>query len=141
MQQEIIKETFQLVSKRDDNVCIFLDGGSRGPSLALHAFPGDGGFLPYSDFDYYLSLATVNGSSVFLKMLDKCFENVCELDLIFHADATQQVLDDLVMGGMVLQTNMVDILYRLYEQNKMQKAESRMSLCALGATSEEHCET
>lgn len=28
MQQQIIKETFQLVSKRDDNVCNFLEGGS-----------------------------------------------------------------------------------------------------------------
>jgi hypothetical protein len=27
-QQQIIKETFQLVSKRDDNVCNFLEGGS-----------------------------------------------------------------------------------------------------------------
>nr|CAH7728218.1 unnamed protein product [Callosobruchus chinensis] len=27
MQQQIIKETFQLVSKRDDNVCNFLEGG------------------------------------------------------------------------------------------------------------------
>ena len=26
-QQQIIKETFQLVSKRDDNVCNFLEGG------------------------------------------------------------------------------------------------------------------
>ncbi|GFX26634.1 AP-3 complex subunit sigma-2 [Trichonephila clavipes] len=28
MQQQIIRETFQLVSKRDDNVCNFLEGGS-----------------------------------------------------------------------------------------------------------------
>ena len=27
LQQQIIKETFQLVSKRDDNVCNFLEGG------------------------------------------------------------------------------------------------------------------
>ena len=26
-QQQIVKETFQLVSKRDDNVCNFLEGG------------------------------------------------------------------------------------------------------------------
>lgn len=27
LQQQIIKETFQLVSKRDENVCNFLEGG------------------------------------------------------------------------------------------------------------------
>jgi hypothetical protein len=26
-QQQIVKETFQLVSKRDDNVCNFIEGG------------------------------------------------------------------------------------------------------------------
>lgn len=66
---------------------------------------------------------------VFVETLDKCFENVCELDLIFHADAAHQVLDELVMGGMVLQTNMADILCRLQEQNKMQKAEVKITIC------------
>ena len=28
VQQQIVRETFQLVSKRDDNVCNFLEGGT-----------------------------------------------------------------------------------------------------------------
>ncbi|KAH9640618.1 hypothetical protein HF086_000562 [Spodoptera exigua] len=72
---------------------------------------------------------------VFVETLDKCFENVCELDLIFHADAAHQVLDELVMGGMVLQTNMADILCRLQEQNKMQKAEAGISAAPARAVS------
>lgn len=28
----------------------------------------------------------MRGSAVFVEALDKCFENVCELDLIFHSD-------------------------------------------------------
>ena len=31
MQQQIVRETFQLVSKRDDNVCNFLEGGRSVP--------------------------------------------------------------------------------------------------------------
>lgn len=60
---------------------------------------------------------------VFVETLDKCFENVCELDLIFHADSVHHILSELVMGGMVLQTNMNEILARIEEQNKIQKAE------------------
>lgn len=60
---------------------------------------------------------------VFVETLDKCFENVCELDLIFHADSVHHILSELVMGGMVLQTNMADILARIEEQNKLQKQE------------------
>ena len=33
MQQQIVRETFQLVSKRDDNVCNFLEGGRFVSSL------------------------------------------------------------------------------------------------------------
>lgn len=36
---------------------------------------------------------------VFVETLDKCFENVCELDLIFHADAVHHILAELVMGN------------------------------------------
>lgn len=34
MQQKIVKETFQLVSKRDDNVCNFLEGGRCDDNIA-----------------------------------------------------------------------------------------------------------
>ena len=84
---------------------------------------------------------------VFVETLDKCFENVCELDLIFHCDAVHHILSELVMGkiieinenkcrftiyneflgGMVLQTNMNDILARIEEQNKLQKQEAGIS--------------
>lgn len=35
MQQQIIRETFHLVSKRDDNVCNFLEGGRQVLLLAI----------------------------------------------------------------------------------------------------------
>jgi hypothetical protein len=49
---------------------------------------------------------------VFVEVLDKCFENVCELDLIFHSDKVHYILDEVVMGGMVLETNIADVLVR-----------------------------
>lgn len=72
---------------------------------------------------------------VFVETLDKCFENVCELDLIFHADAVHHILSELVMGGMVLQTNMADILARIEEQNKLQKQEAGLSAAPARAVS------
>ena len=62
---------------------------------------------------------------VFVETLDKCFENVCELDLIFHMDKVHYILNELVMGGMVLETNMTEILTRVEEQNKIEKEEVR----------------
>ena len=50
---------------------------------------------------------------VFVETLDKCFENVCELDLIFHVDKVHNILAEMVMGGMVLETNMMRLLHKL----------------------------
>ena len=80
-------------------------------------------------------------SQVFVETLDKCFENVCELDLIFHMDKVPSnvsrachcyksqvhwILNELVMGGMVLETNMSEIMLRIEEQNKIEKEEVRL---------------
>ena len=88
MQQQIIKETFQLVSKRDDNVCNFLEGGTL--------IGGSDFKLAYRHYATLYFVFCVDSSEselgildliqVFVETLDKCFENVCELDLIFHVD-------------------------------------------------------
>ncbi|VVD00863.1 unnamed protein product [Leptidea sinapis] len=122
MQQQIIKETFQLVSKRDDNVCNFLEGGSL--------IGGSDYKLIYRHYATLYFVFCVDSSESELGILD-----LIQLDLIFHADAAHQVLDELVMGGMVLQTNMTDILSRLQEQNKMQKAEAGLSAAPARAVS------
>lgn len=59
-----------------------------------------------------------------METLDRCFENVCELDLIFHVDRVQNILQEICMGGMVLETNMSEILVHVEAQNKLEKAES-----------------
>ena len=39
-----------------------------------------------------LSLLMFNLLQVFVETLDRCFENVCELDLIFHVDKVHNIL-------------------------------------------------
>ena len=58
---------------------------------------------------------------VFVETLDRYFENVCELDLIFHSDKTHFILDEIVMGGMVLETSNVEILTALAEMDRLEK--------------------
>lgn len=41
------------------------------------------------------------------------------LDLIFHSDRVHYVLDEIVMGGMVLETNISSILQSIKDQGKM----------------------
>ncbi|RHZ03079.1 hypothetical protein DYB37_005037 [Aphanomyces astaci] len=69
---------------------------------------------------------------VFVETLDKCFENVCELDLIFHSDKVHYVLDEIVMGGMVLETNINEILTAVNEMNRLDSNSTKRSLPGTG---------
>ena len=97
--------------------------------------------------------------AVFVEALDKCFENVCELDLIFHSDKVciqvartfggvlllsysccwcgsghdfigqvHYILDEIIMGGMVLETNIQNILLAVNDMNKLDAASKKMAL-------------
>ena len=46
---------------------------------------------------------------------------MCELDLIFHSDKVHYILDEIVMGGMVLETNITKIIEAITEMNKLEK--------------------
>ncbi|XP_042227773.1 AP-3 complex subunit sigma-2-like isoform X4 [Homarus americanus] len=125
MQQQIIKETFQLVSKRDDNVCNFLEGGSLigGADYKLIYRHYATLYFVFCVDSSESELGILDLIQVFVETLDKCFENVCELDLIFHVDKVHYILNELVMGGMVLETNMTEIITRIEDQNKLEKQE------------------
>jgi len=127
-QQQVIRECFHLVSKRSDRSCNFLEGGSIW---------GKDTKLIYRHYATLFFIFCVDGSEselgildliqVFVETLDKCFENVCELDLIFHSDKVNYILDEIVMGGMVLETNLPDILEAIEAQNKLEKSEDPLS--------------
>uniref|UniRef100_A0A2K5NDW4 AP complex subunit sigma n=1 Tax=Cercocebus atys TaxID=9531 RepID=A0A2K5NDW4_CERAT len=138
-QQQIIRETFHLVSKRGENVCNFLEGGlligGSDNKLIFFFF-----FFFFFETEHYATLYfvfCVDSSEselgildliqVFVETLDKCFENVCELDLIFHVDKVHNILAEMVMGGMVLETNMNEIVTQIDAQNKLEKSEPRRS--------------
>lgn len=46
---------------------------------------------------------------VFVEVLDKSFENVCELDVVFHPERTIALLEEIIMGGMVVETNIGEV--------------------------------
>ncbi|CAD7687058.1 unnamed protein product [Nyctereutes procyonoides] len=116
-QQHISRETFHLVAKRDGNVCNFLDGGLL--------IGGSDNKLMYRHYATLYFVFCVDSSEselgildliqVFVEILDKCFENV------------HDILAEMVMGEMVLETNMNETVTQIDAQNKLEKSEN-MSL-------------
>ncbi len=41
---------------------------------------------------------------VFVEALDRLFENVCELDLIFNFETLHATLAEMIVGGVVIET-------------------------------------
>ncbi|ERE79861.1 AP-3 complex subunit sigma-1-like protein [Cricetulus griseus] len=125
IQQQIVRETFHLVLKRDDNICNFLEGGSLigGADYKLIYRHYATLYFVFCVDSSESELGILDLIQVFVETLDKCFENVCELDLIFHMDKVHYILQEVVMGGMVLETNMNEIVAQIEAQNRLEKSE------------------
>ena len=59
-----------------------------------------------------------------METLDRVFENVCELDLIFNSPKAYTVLDETIVGGLVLEINSQKILGVYDNLMKLEKANS-----------------
>ena len=45
-----------------------------------------------------------------VETLDKYFENVCELDIMFNLEKAHFILDEMVMNGSIVETNKSNVL-------------------------------
>merc|ERR1712224_31913 len=45
-----------------------------------------------------------------VETLDRYFENVCELDIMFNLEKAHFILDEMVMNGHIMETNKANIL-------------------------------
>ncbi|XP_070499353.1 AP-3 complex subunit sigma-2-like [Chironomus tepperi] len=130
-QQQIINETFHLVAKRDDQTCNFLELPSTS---LLCTKTTENCKLIYRHYAtlYFVfcvdaaesELGILDLIQVFVESLDRSFSNVCELDLIFNSDSIHWLLDEIVQSGMVLETNINNIIMKFEEQNKIAKVET-----------------
>lgn len=76
-------------------------------------------------------LALLDLIRVFVEALDRLFENVCELDLIFNFETLHAVLGEMIVGGVVIETNLDRVVEGVKAQGRVMKRpvnESRPSL-------------
>eukprot|EP01126_Amoeba_proteus_P046945 TRINITY_DN5330_c0_g1_i5.p1 TRINITY_DN5330_c0_g1~~TRINITY_DN5330_c0_g1_i5.p1 ORF type:complete len:169 (+),score=27.14 TRINITY_DN5330_c0_g1_i5:98-604(+) len=127
-QQSIIREIFKLISKRGEHMCNFLEGGRQwGPDTKII-------YRQYATLYFVFwvdssesELGILDLIHVFVETLDNCFESVCELDIIFNMDKVHFILQEIVMGGMVLETDVQKILVDYREQDTLAKEENKFA--------------
>ncbi|KAI8885325.1 hypothetical protein K501DRAFT_215982 [Backusella circina FSU 941] len=125
-QQALVQEIFSLVSKRPDTACNFLEGskllGGKDTRVIYRHYATL--YFVFVVDESESELGILDLIQVFVESLDRCFENVCELDLIFHFDEVHAILSEIIQGGLVLETNMNEIVAAINEMNRAKKKSS-----------------
>jgi len=128
-----VARIYDLISTRPDSLCNFVElppGGLQlGPAPTSAADPSGKGkgreepsellrvvFRNYATLYFVFvvdeaesELGILDLIQVFVEALDRCFANVCELDLIFHFDEVHTLLSCMIIGGYVCDTNLDSI--------------------------------
>jgi hypothetical protein len=119
-QQSLLSQIFALVSARPASACNFLplppllapNSNSNSPDV-----PTQITYRHYATLYFIListstesPLALIDFIQVFVEALDRLFENVCELDLIFGFETLHAVLSEMIVGGVVVETSLEKIV-------------------------------
>uniref|UniRef100_A0A7S0DXX4 AP complex subunit sigma n=1 Tax=Phaeocystis antarctica TaxID=33657 RepID=A0A7S0DXX4_9EUKA len=133
-QQIVVKELFSTLNTRPDGVCNFIDASK---------WFGKGARIVYRQYATLYFIFAIDASEselgildliqVMVEALDRNFKNVCELDIIFNVEQVHWVVDEMVVGGMVAETNMNDILDAVESQARLARQEQGIGNGGVGA--------
>ena len=57
---------------------------------------------------------------LFVELMDQYFNNVCELDIVFHFNKVYSLLDEYILGGEVQETNKKVVLDRMHDYGNLE---------------------
>ncbi|POO02532.1 AP-3 complex subunit sigma [Trema orientale] len=128
-QQELIRNIYGVLCSRAENVSNFME---------VESFFGPDTRLVYKHYAtlYFVfifdssenELAMLDLIQVFVETLDKCFRNVCELDIVFNYSKMHAILDEIIFGGQVLETSSAEVMKAVEEISKLETASNSISL-------------
>lgn len=116
----LMEQIFQLISTRGSLQCSFITPPPLLEDLddikVIYRNYATLYFVFIVD-DQESELGILDLIQVFVECLDKCFTDVCELDLVFGWQVLQTVLEEMVQGGMVIDTNIDRIVLAVDASN------------------------
>ncbi|XP_021680634.1 AP-3 complex subunit sigma isoform X2 [Hevea brasiliensis] len=125
-QQELIRSVFGVLCSRAENVSNFMEADSIfGPDSRLV-------YKHYATLYFVFVFDTCENELAVLDLiqetLDKCFRNVCELDIVFNYSKLHTILDEIVFGGQVLETSSAEIMKAVEEISKLEASSNSITL-------------
>ncbi|KJA26049.1 hypothetical protein HYPSUDRAFT_181528 [Hypholoma sublateritium FD-334 SS-4] len=129
--QTVVQKIFSLVSTRPPGLCNFLDAPELEEFLGFKGDADERWRVVYRSYATLFFVFVVDGAEselgildliqVLVESLDRAFENVCELDLVFHFDEVHHILAEIIQGGLVLETNVEEIDLAVQEASRARK--------------------
>lgn len=142
-QQLLLTQVHQLVRQRTEQQSSFL----TIPPLLQQTYSTDSKdiriiYRHYATL-YFVFIVDQNESElgildliqVFVQVLNRCFKDVCELDLVFHWQVLQIALEEMIQGGMVIDTNITKIITAIDAMNNEDSLGIAGSLAATSSSS------
>ena len=120
-QNSLVQEVYSLLKTRNKEDCCFIPwkmSEYSGQMKIIYRHFASLYFAMLVD-TAESELAILDLIQVLVQVLDNCFENVCELDLIYHFDRVNYILDELVIGGCVLESNLDSVLKAIKETSQI----------------------
>lgn len=119
-QRLLLQQVHQLISKRSALECSFITPPPLLEDMddikVIYRHYATLYFVFVVD-DQESELGILDLIQVFVECLDKCFNNVCELDLVFGWQVLETVLEEIIQGGMVIDTNIARIVSAVDDAN------------------------
>lgn len=129
--QTLVQKIFSLISTRQASLCNFLDAPELESFLNQSGDDGEKLRVVYRNYATLYFVFVVDSAEselgildliqVLVESLDRAFENVCELDLVFHFDEVHHILSEIIQGGLVLETNVEEIDNAVQDAAKARK--------------------
>ncbi|XP_022950395.1 AP-3 complex subunit sigma-like isoform X2 [Cucurbita moschata] len=127
-QQELIRSVHGVLCSRAENLSNFVEAESIfGPDSRLVYKHFATLYFVFVFNSSENELAMLDLIQVFVETLDKCFKNVCELDLVFHYTKMHSILDEIISGGQVLETSSAEVVKAVEEISKLETASNSIN--------------
>ncbi|KAH6767178.1 Clathrin adaptor complex small chain family protein [Perilla frutescens var. hirtella] len=109
-QQELVRSIYRILCSRAENVSNFVKADSLFGKDVRLVYKTFATLYFVFIFDHSENeLAMIDLMQVFVETLNKCFKAVCELDIVFNFNKVHMILDEIILGGQVLETSIEEV--------------------------------
>lgn len=124
--QRVTKELTALIPLRKPRMCNVME--YKDSKLVYRRYASL--FFIASIDDDENELLTLEVIQRYVEIMDKLYGNVCELDIIFNFELAYQILDELIIDGVIQESSAGEVLKRVTYEQQMENADGMESVYA-----------